>query len=215
MEIDVWDSDVLKEHARKIILIRHGATRGNIEKRYIGQTQESLSNEGIEELKKNINLYRVSENAIIFTSPMTRCIETARLIYPNYNISIVEGLQETNFGIFEGKSYQELKDLQAYRDWLSSNGEKAPLGTESRTEVRKRVCEAFEREVRGAWSKTKEFAFVVHGGTIMHILSKFTKNSNMYDYQIGNGDGYRINATLTDGLSLKTEDILRRQEKCH
>lgn len=35
----------------KIIFIRHGQTKGNEEKRYIGRTDESLSQKGIEEIK--------------------------------------------------------------------------------------------------------------------------------------------------------------------
>lgn len=36
----------------KIIFIRHGKTKGNLEKRYIGKTDESLCEIGIKELKK-------------------------------------------------------------------------------------------------------------------------------------------------------------------
>ena len=35
----------------KIVLIRHGATKGNLEKRYIGRTDEDLCGEGIKKLK--------------------------------------------------------------------------------------------------------------------------------------------------------------------
>ena len=34
----------------KAILIRHGKTKGNAEQRYIGTTDECLTNEGIEEI---------------------------------------------------------------------------------------------------------------------------------------------------------------------
>ena len=40
----------------KWILIRHGMTRGNMEKRYVGcRTDESLCPEGIAQLKQNLN----------------------------------------------------------------------------------------------------------------------------------------------------------------
>ena len=38
----------------KIVLIRHGATAGNIEKRYIGITDEDLCASGIEGIYNNI-----------------------------------------------------------------------------------------------------------------------------------------------------------------
>ena len=39
----------------KVILIRHGATMGNQEKRYIGITDEALCDTGIEKLLKNVH----------------------------------------------------------------------------------------------------------------------------------------------------------------
>ena len=38
----------------KIIFIRHGQTKGNEEKRYIGRTDELLSQKGIEEIKNRL-----------------------------------------------------------------------------------------------------------------------------------------------------------------
>ena len=36
----------------EIILIRHGKTKGNLEKRYIGVTDEPLTDEGAHELRQ-------------------------------------------------------------------------------------------------------------------------------------------------------------------
>ena len=61
------------------ILIRHGKTRGNLEGRYVGcRTDEPLSPEGIEELKQRS--YPRAE--WVYVSPMSRCIETAEILYP-------------------------------------------------------------------------------------------------------------------------------------
>lgn len=50
----------------KIIFIRHGQTKGNEEKRYIGRTDESLSQKGIEEIKNR--LYPDADTVLV--SPM-------------------------------------------------------------------------------------------------------------------------------------------------
>ena len=66
----------------KVILIRHGATMGNQEKRYIGITDEALCDTGIEKLLKNVHkdIYPAADK--IYVSPMKRCIQTAQIIYP-------------------------------------------------------------------------------------------------------------------------------------
>lgn len=76
-----------------IYFIRHGATAGNLEKRYIGRTDEELCTEGIERLKELRELVPdIKGNSIpdvcqgaeaVFTSPMKRCIATADILFPD------------------------------------------------------------------------------------------------------------------------------------
>ena len=70
------------ENQIMLAFIRHGATQANKERRYLGKTDESLSEEGIEILEsyKMQKLYPDVE--YLFTSPMKRCTETAKIIYP-------------------------------------------------------------------------------------------------------------------------------------
>ena len=42
----------------KLLLIRHGATPGNLEKRYVGRTDESLTQESLETLGKEAKKIR-------------------------------------------------------------------------------------------------------------------------------------------------------------
>ena len=60
----------------KIIFIRHGKTAGNLEKRYIGRTDEPLCEEGISELES----IKYPDSDEVLASPMKRCLQTARLI---------------------------------------------------------------------------------------------------------------------------------------
>lgn len=60
---------------------------------------------------------------IVFASPMKRCIMTAEAIYPNQEMILCEGFKEMDFGDFEGKSYEELKDNPDYINWIESGGE--------------------------------------------------------------------------------------------
>ena len=61
------------------ILIRHGMTEGNKERRYVGcRTDEPLCAEGTARLEKQA----YPEADRVFVSPMKRCLETATILYP-------------------------------------------------------------------------------------------------------------------------------------
>ena len=62
----------------KIYFIRHGATKGNREHRYVGTTDEPLLQEEIPTLQSK----KMPPAARVYTSPKKRCIETAAILYP-------------------------------------------------------------------------------------------------------------------------------------
>lgn len=168
----------------KIIFIRHGLTKGNEEKRYIGSTEESLSVKGIEEIKNR----SYPDTDAVFVSPMRRCIETAKIIYPNIKYIICNDFRECDFGIFEGKNYNELKNNSVYQKWIDSMGTMPIPGGESHEQFKTRCCKEFSN-IAGSLHKTA--ALVVHGGTIMAVLEKYAyPKYGFYSYQVKNGCGY-------------------------
>ena len=90
----------------QLYLIRHSMTAGNLKKRYIGRTDESLCPEGIVLLESYIQKNIYPEVQRVYVSPMKRCMETAKLIFKE-NFYEVEELRECDFGIFENKNYKE------------------------------------------------------------------------------------------------------------
>lgn len=169
----------------RIVLLRHGATPGNAERRYVGLTDEPLSAAG--RAKLGGMTYPAVEQVIV--SPMKRCLETAALIYPAHEPVIAEGLRECDFGAFEYRSYDELKDYAAYQAWLDSGGTLPFPGGESRKAFSRRCCEAFAESLRTVAASST--AFIIHGGTIMAIMERFSlPKKDYYDYQVSNGAGF-------------------------
>ncbi len=168
----------------RIIFIRHSQTIGNMEKRYIGVTDEELY---------VIPERKYPECEIIVSSPLKRCIQTANIIYPAKRVDIFNDLREIDFGDFEGKNYKELENNSDYQQWINSNGTISfPNGEDYRT-FKDRCCKVFEI-ITEKYKKSDSIAFVVHGGTIMSILERFaTPKMNFYDYQIKNNSGYITN----------------------
>lgn len=166
----------------KIYLIRHGKTAGNLEKRYIGITDEPLCQEGISELKNR----KYPGCEIVVSSPMRRCIETAKIIYPDKKPVICDDLSECDFGDFEGKNYLELSENCDYQKWIDSGGNLPFPNGEDPKDFKKRCIRGFDETLKNYPDK-KSIAFVIHGGVIMAVLEYYTK-CGFYDNQIKNGD---------------------------
>lgn len=179
------------EQKLKIIFIRHGKTKGNLEKRYIGRTDEPLCSEGISEISER----KYPPADIVISSPMKRCLQSAQIIYPEKEIIICPELQETDFGDFEGKNYSQLSEDIRYRRWIDGEYSSPPNG-ESRDDFIDRCCAGFSEMINKHMGKTA--AFIVHGGTVMAIMSRFAyPEGGFYDFQVKNGGGYT--AELSDG----------------
>lgn len=185
---------------KTIQLIRHGKTKGNIEKRFIGKrTDESLCSEGILELNSFLK-EKIYENfTTIFSSPMKRCIETANILYPKTKLILIENLQEIDFGIFENKNHKELKENIEYQKWIYSNGKNNIPSGESLEIYKTKVITGFNEMI--SFTKEEKITAIVHGGTIMALLSVLN-NGNFYDYFCKNGRGYIFNYS-TENMTVK------------
>ena len=95
----------------ELILIRHLKTPGNEKRQYIGSTDEELSEQEVLNFKQKYKIDSYPQVEQVIVSPMKWCIQTAELIYPKNQITQEELLKECDFGIFEGKTYEELKEL--------------------------------------------------------------------------------------------------------
>ena len=185
-----------------VFLIRHGQTQSNLERRYIGVSDESLCPAGREALAG----LRLPEVERVYASPLRRCRETAALLYPGMEPVLVPGLRETDMGAFEGHTYEELKDDPTYQAWLDTAGMAAPPGGESREAVRRRAVAAFLSVVE---EPAERIALVIHGGTIMTLLEALEPSRRFYFWQVPNGGGYRCR--WADG-ALTAEERIGREE---
>ena len=173
-----------------IRLIRHGMTEGNRYQRYIGITDEPLCEEGRLVLQKSAD---IPQPDLLFVSPMLRCRQTAQILFPNVKQTVLQELAEMNFGIFENRSWKEgLSKSPEYQKWLDSDCEDPIPGGESKQEFTQRCIRGFERALQITLAEDGRSAvFVVHGGTIMAILSRFAEQKRgYYEWHTPNGHGF-------------------------
>ena len=179
-----------------IHLVRHGMTVSNIEGRFAGTTDVALSEKGINNLRELKDKYDYENPEIIFSSPLTRCIDTAKTLYgEDKEIRIVNDLHEINLGDFEGQLADDLVNDPQYIEWARSG--MAPPNGESNNDFAKRVCTAFVRTIRDILKSGKtNTAICTHGGVIMMLLSVYgIPERESIDWLCNNGRGYTIRVT--------------------
>ncbi len=184
------------ENKMMLAMIRHGETQANKEHRYLGKTDEPLSQSGIEALLSYQRMNMYPEVDYLFTSPMKRCIETAGILYPKLSPTVIPEWEEMDFGQFEYKNYDELKQDARYQAWIDSGGTLDFPEGEGREKFILRCKEGFVRMCSGLrraagqeLSCSLRAGMIVHGGTIMALLNVYGGRP-YFGCQVPNGKGF-------------------------
>ena len=179
----------------KIYLIRNGLTQGALEGKYIGHTDEPLCELGRKQVVELSTTGYFPEVEAVFSSPLKRCLETAKLIYPTKEPIILTELAECNFGEFDGMTADELRDDENFKNWLKGENDAAPPFGESNGDFITRICNGFIKIIEGILkSGVREAAIVTHGGIIMSLLAAFgIPEAPMTDWRLPSGCGYALN----------------------
>ncbi len=159
----------------RIIFVRHGETEWNKEHKIQGQTDIRLSKEGIEQAKKLAERLKNEKIDAIYTSTLSRTIDTAKEInkYHNLKIEKCRELDEINFGIFEGMTWEEVNkkypDIQNERNKDIYNYEiaKGESYKQLWERVHKKILEIERRYPKG------NILIVGHGGAKIVMLMNF------------------------------------------
>lgn len=154
----------------KIHFIRHGLTDANSEGKYIGVTDIPLSEDGAEELEAIRQSGDLPDTALVFSSPLKRCVESCKILFPDREPVVINEMREFDFGEFEGKSVFELDGRPEYVKWTA--GRACPPGGEESTDFVKRLALGLNIMVRKMMeAEVYEATAVMHGGVIMTLFA--------------------------------------------
>ena len=173
----------------ELYLIRHGRTEANEKWLYCGSTDLFLSEKGTEDLK-GIS-YDVPADTLFITSGMRRTEQTLKILFGDVPHRIDDRFREVDFGIFEMKSYESLKEQEDYQAWISGDNEKnVPPKGESGEQMKVRVLEGLQ----DLFKEECPVVVVCHGGVIAAIMEHLypLENKNRYLWQPKPGHGYLI-----------------------
>ena len=182
-------------------LIRHGKTEANEKYLYCGKSDIHLSENGINELNDIKSSIKYPECNNFFSSGAKRANETLEILYPKKPYREINEFWEYDFGDFEMKSYEMLKENKEYINWITDkDGQVSCPNGESKIKYSERIKEAFSRLVEKCYKESISTAVLVcHGGTIGTILEIFYDNSkSFYEHQSSCGRGYTLTLEKKD-----------------
>lgn len=137
-----------------MLLVRHGQTEWNVNGRYMGWTDEDLSEEGVrqaERLARRIAKWPISE---VFSSPLKRAVRTAEIVAGPHSLLVqrLEDLGEMRIGSWEGMFAGEIaaKYPHLWKVWRTNPRDFQMPGGESLATVRERAVRAFGRIMEGS-----------------------------------------------------------------
>lgn len=166
----------------RLILIRHGQTAWNLQKRYAGFTDIGLDPEGKKQIKKISNRLKNEFIHCVYSSDRIRAIESSKIIFEKIKIKKLKALREINFGVFESLTHREIMEkYQAiYQKWLKNPFSITIPQGESLKNFKKRIKNVFKKIISS--NKNKTIAVVSHGGTISIVISSILKSKKFWDY---------------------------------
>ena len=172
-----------------LYLIRHGRTKANEQWLYCGSTDLPLSEAGAEQLKSI--RYQVPKDCVFMTSGMKRTEQTLKILFGEVTHKVDTRFREVDFGIFEMRSYEELKNEADYQEWISGDNEKkVPPGGESGEQMLSRVLDG----LADLQKEENDVVLIAHGGVIAAMMTHLfpQEEKNRYEWQPKPGGGYMV-----------------------
>ena len=153
----------------RLLLVRHGQSTWNAERRFQGATDIALSALGRAQaaaLGQALGGYRVRA---AYVSPYRRARDTAEiaLVERAVPLSTMDELRELSLGDWEGCTVDEVRGREGdpYRAWLLAPHDCPPPNGEPLDAVYRRVQSAVER-ISAAHRDDEDVLVVAHGGVI-------------------------------------------------
>jgi alpha-ribazole phosphatase len=136
----------------RLILVRHGATKWNQERRIQGVSDLGLNETGKKQAEALARALKDVKVDVIYTSPLRRARETARAINRFHQVEVVtlDGLKELDVGEVDGMTYDEMRlnHSEFFTKWMSDFTSVRLPGGGTVPELRDRCCTTIQDIVK-------------------------------------------------------------------
>jgi alpha-ribazole phosphatase len=149
----------------RLLLLRHGETAWNRERRYQGWKDTPLSAAGLQQAEAVARELKEHPFAAVYSSPLQRARETAAPIASAHGLEVLTdpAFKELAFGEWEGLTLDEARtrDAKLYEGWAKTPHLVSPPGAETLAQARERVLAGLERLRAG--HRDEVVCLVAHG----------------------------------------------------
>ncbi|MEA2447654.1 MAG: hypothetical protein QOK47_1291 [Actinomycetota bacterium] len=185
----------------QVLLVRHGATDWNINKRAQGQADIALTEKGKLQALDTAEQLKNFDVDAVYSSDLSRARDTAKAIADVQGLEVIEDprFREIDQGEWTGLPVDEIK--QRWPDlWGPARHYSTRPGGESPQQVRERALEALKEAV--AQNEEGTIVVVSHGGTIRWLCAESLDYDDKRSARlrgVGNGGVVCMSAKLIDG----------------
>ena len=162
--------------ATNVLLIRHGQSRGNAERRFGGHTSTPLSARGHKQAEATARGLKSESLTAIYSSDLTRAMETARPLSQLIGLPIngTHAFRERSVGVMEGLTFEDAAQQhpEQYAALLRRDFEHVLTGGESYRQLLDRAWQKLDEII--AQNRGGRIAVFSHTGTIcilaLHLM---------------------------------------------
>jgi probable phosphoglycerate mutase len=159
-----------------VLLIRHGQSEGNAERRFGGHTATPLSPRGRRQAQATARALKDEELTAIYSSDLARAVETAEALakVTGLPINATSAVRERSVGVMEGLTFEDAaqKHPEQYAALLRRDFEHVLTGGESYRQLLDRAWQKLDEII--ARHKGGKIAVFSHTGTIcilaLHLM---------------------------------------------
>ncbi|PKF60420.1 phosphoglycerate mutase [Psychromonas sp. psych-6C06] len=180
--------DKKKTQRTYFYLARHGQTHWNIAHRIQGQLDSPLTTVGQQQAKDLADACQVHQITKILTSSLGRAVETATICAQQLQLqqTTLKGIEERNFGLWEGKLTGEVQRCTDYDEITSQVTDIAPPNGESAAQLLMRFETALKQQF--TLMPCDNYLIITHGDVLRCFMSQFLAQNEIttgYDYKNG------------------------------
>lgn len=162
----------------RLYIARHGETDWNKLKKIQGRVDKEMNENGVRQVREVANGLAGVDFDAVYSSPLKRAIETARIVGRNDSIIIDEKLYEISFGDLEGADYKNVREWDVenlteiqnrVRAFFGMPHKYEPLGDGESYDSLLDRADKFLREIVEKHERDRNILVVTHS-TFIHAL---------------------------------------------